>query len=134
MSVERNTIIQLMLKRGLFEGASADDHGQLVDHGSQETIASETLLIEQGKIGEAVWILLSGTVRIVENGKEKHQLDSQGTILGEISAVSLTAATATVQARDEVKALRISHQDFHKALTSNAKLANLVLRSMSKYL
>jgi len=123
-----------MIQRGLFEGASADELAQLVDHGTQETIVSETLLIEQGKIGEAVWILLGGTVRIVENGKEKHQLDSPGTILGEISAVSLTAATATVQAHGEAEALKISHQDFHKALTSNAKLAKSVLRSMSKYL
>ena len=123
-----------MTERSLFEGASAEVLGQLVDHGQQASIESDVLLIEQHKIGEAVWVLLDGTVRIIENGKEKHQLNAPGTLLGEISAVSLTAATATVQAHGQVQALRISHQDFHKALSANEELANSVLRSMSKYL
>lgn len=132
--MEQETILQLLTERGLFEGASTDMLSQLVSHGHEVEIAPEALLIEQGKIGEAVWILLSGTVRIIVDGKESHHLNAPATLLGEISAVSQTPATATVQAHDKVLALRITHQDFHKALNGSKELANLVLRSLSKYL
>ncbi len=132
--MDRQVIIDLMADRQLFAGASPELLGYLVDHGSVETIEVDTLMIEQGKLGEAVWVLLSGSVAIIVDGDMSHSLDSPGTILGEISAVSHTAATATVLALEEISALKIPHQDFHQALTQSEDLAQSVLRSLAKYL
>ena len=132
--MERDKIIELMAGRRLFEGASPDVMGDLVDHGKVVQIEYGYRMIEQGKIGEAVWVLLNGKVNIYVNESESHELDSPGTILGEISAVSHTAATASVTAATDLSALRITHHDFHKALASSQKLASSVLRSMAKYL
>ncbi|MDF1812178.1 MAG: cyclic nucleotide-binding domain-containing protein [Verrucomicrobiales bacterium] len=132
--MEKEQIIAVMSGRRLFEGASPQDLGDLVDHGEVVSIKKGDHMIEQGKIGEAVWVLLDGKVSVIENESEPQELDSPGTILGEISAISHTAATATVRAASDLSALRIPHRNFHTALTSSQKLASSVLRSMSKYL
>ncbi|MDF1754737.1 MAG: cyclic nucleotide-binding domain-containing protein [Verrucomicrobiales bacterium] len=132
--MDQPEIIQLMTAKHLFEGASPEELGSLVDHGEVLAVPDGELLIEQGKIGEAVWILLDGVVTIFVDGAESHQLDTPGTILGEISAVSRIASTASVKATGEVSALRISHESLHLALSSSQKLAESVLRSMTKYL
>ncbi len=124
-----------MLGKPMFQGATPEVLGDFVDHGEVVKIEEGVNLIEQGKIGEAVWMLLDGKVRIIVNGVVSHDLDTPGTIVGEISAVSHTAATATVVAMDgPVSALRISHQQFHKALAVSQVLASSVLRSLAKYL
>lgn len=132
--MERDAIIDLMVSRNLFDGANADIIGKLVDHAEVVTTAAGERLIEQGKISEAVWILLEGEVLIIVNDEPSHQLNTPGTILGEISAVSRLAATATVKAVSNLTALCISHSAFHKALSDSDHLASSVLRSMSKYL
>lgn len=132
--LKRETIIDLMAKRSLFEGATPEILGSLVDLGEIKTLPKNTLMIEQGKIGEAVWVLLEGTVDVEVNQVKSHSLDIPGTILGEISAVSHIPATATVRTASELEALCISHQDFHQALAASESLASSVLRSLAKYL
>jgi NTE family protein len=133
--MDRERMIDLMVGKPMFHGASEKVLGDFVDHGEVIRIKDGEIMIEQGRIGEAVWMLLDGKVSIIVDGTVSHDLDAPGTILGEISAVSHTAATATVMARDgEVAALRISHQQFHKALATSPGLAASVLRSLAKYL
>jgi len=133
--MDREGIIGLMAGNPLFQGATAEVLGDFVDHGEVVRIEDGVILIEQGKIGEAVWMLLEGKVRIIVDGVVSHDLGAPGTILGEISAISHTAATATVVTLEgAVSALRISHQQFHKALASSQGLASSVLRSLAKYL
>lgn len=131
--MERDEVIELISIRKLFDGASPEELGKFVDVSHEVSIEKDSLMIEEGKMGEAVWILIDGSVAILVDGEER-LLDEPGTIFGEISAVSQTAATATVRAATEVKARKIPHQDFHRALTSSQELAASVLRSMSKYL
>ena len=130
----RDEIIVLLSGSSLFEGASPELLGDLVDQGEVISMERGRDLIIQGKNTEAVWVLLSGSVVIFVDEEAQRKLDEAGTILGEISAVSHTPATATVQAATELSALRIPQQGFHKALSSSEELATSVLRSLAKYL
>lgn len=127
-------IVDLMAKTHLFEGVPLEVLTRLVDHGRISTVSGGEVMIQHGKIGQAVIVLLNGTVSVLVDDEESHQMNKPGTILGEISAVSHTPATATVRAATDVQVLEISHQDFHKVLTSSETLASSVLRSLSKYL
>ena len=132
--MDRDEIIALMAGRRLFEGASPELLGELVDQGEFISFKNGDNLISQGEIGEAIWVLLSGSVVIYIDEVAQQRIDDCGAILGEISAVSHTSATATVKAATDVSALSIPHQSFHKALASSEKLATSVLRSLAKYL
>jgi len=132
--MDREGIVQLLKERGNFEGVPATALASLVGHGEPAGYPPGAHLTEQGKLGDALWILLSGRVGIEVDGLENSQIDAPGTLLGEISAVSRTPATATVVALTEVSALRISHQDLHRVLSSSRQLASALLRSLAKYL
>ncbi len=130
----REAIISLMREKlGLAPG-EMDALARLVESGEIRTLAAGESLIEEGQTGQALWFLLEGEVGILVGGREVKVTGEAGTILGEISAVSQMPATATVRAISDLSALRISHRDFHRALSGSEALAQSVLRSLAKYL
>lgn len=91
-------------------------------------------LIAQGASGESVWVLLEGELEVLVNGEVANCIDQRGEVLGQISAVSRTPATATVVALTAGRALRIPHDRLHEAMLAHPELAASMLRSMGKYL
>jgi len=91
-------------------------------------------LIAQGASGESLWILLEGELEVLVGGQVANRIDRRGEVLGQISAVSQTPATATVIALTAGSALRIPHDKLHEAMLAHPELAASMLRSMAQYL
>ena len=91
--MERDQLITLLKKNAVFGAAPADAIDNLVDVGELRSIEAGTALIHQGATGESIWMLLSGTLEVVENEQIVRTIDTSGEVFGEISAVSLTPAT-----------------------------------------
>lgn len=132
--MNREEHIALLGRNEAFAAASESTLAGLVDAGEIRHIEAGTELTRQGEAGESLWMLLEGEMEILVDGKCVNRLSSPGELLGEISAVSLTPATATVRSAGPVSVLRIPHGPLHRAMESAPELAASVLRSMAKYL
>jgi len=132
--MDREELIALLGRNEAFASAPGSTLAGLVDAGEIRSVDAGTELTRQGEAGESLWMLLEGEMEILVDGACVNRLSSPGEVLGEISAVSLTPATATVRSVGTASVLRIPHGPLHRVVESSPELAASVLRSMTKYL
>jgi putative ABC transport system ATP-binding protein len=111
------------------------NHLKLLAFSSQRiTFAPKHELIRQGQPGEAAFVILEGEVDIFlgEDGREAViAKKGKDTLLGELSLLSGTTATATVRAATEVTALKIKKEVFLELIEGDAVVAAHVARVIS---
>lgn len=116
-----------------FVGVSESALLALIAAGAISEMASASVLIRQGDPGRGIWILIDGTLEILVDGDLVNQIDRAGEVIGQISAVSLLHATATVRAAEPTRCLYVPHEALHRLLARHSELAQAILRSMVKY-
>ncbi len=132
--MDREKLITLLRSSDAFASAPKEALDRLVEAGEIRSIANDEILLHQGSTGEAIWLLLEGEFDIIVDGENVSTLHKEGTVLGEISAISQTPATATVTSRSAGSALCIPHQALHQVTRDEPEFAATMLRSMAKYL
>ena len=123
--MERDQLINLLKKNEAFGAAPTDAIENLVDAGEIRSIEAGTALLHQGA---------TGTLEVLVNNQIVKTIHTPGEVFGEISAVSLTPATATVQTADHCSTFCIPHGELHRVMKTSPDLAAAMLRSMAKYL
>jgi CRP-like cAMP-binding protein/predicted MFS family arabinose efflux permease len=81
----------------------------------EDSVPEGEVIIYQGEIGARFYILRSGAVRVLVDGREVSRLRS-GDWFGEVALLSDIPRTATVQATEASVLLSLSEDDFHLAL------------------
>jgi len=132
---ECSELNQLLQTSEGFAGATFEDIANLIDGLEPCKIEEGVDVVREGEPGKYVWVLIRGELGVyAENGDEINRISNSGDVFGEISAVSLSGATATVRSLTEVEALAIPHQRLHHIMAHSPSLAASLLRSMAKYL
>ncbi|MDF1852517.1 MAG: cyclic nucleotide-binding domain-containing protein [Verrucomicrobiales bacterium] len=132
--MEQEQLISLLRGAEAFAAAPEEALAQLVASGEIRSIAKDEVLLHQGSTGESIWLILEGELDIIVDEKVVNHLNRSGEVLGEISAISQTPATATVTSRSQGSALCIPHQALHQVIRDEPEFAATMLRSMAKYL
>lgn len=132
--MDKAELVSLLGQQEAFDMAPPEALDSLVEAANLETLADASPMIQQGKTGESIWMLLEGELDVLVDGDHVNHIAEKGEVVGEISAVSQTAATATVQSKGEVTALRIPQESLHEVMSTSPQLAASMLRSMAKYL
>lgn len=104
----------------LFRGIGELDLRVLVARAAVEELPSGADLIVEGERGEALFVVLSGAVRVhVGKGESARALDDlgPGACIGEMSLVTQDPASATVTALTDCRVLRIERHAFERALS-----------------
>lgn len=101
--------------------------------GRREQLAEGTVLIQEGNPVDAVYIVLTGLLKVsIEGlaGKEIAHLGS-GEVVGEISFVDTRPPSATVTAVEETLVLSIPRQRLSKKLAEDAEFASRFYRAIA---
>jgi CRP-like cAMP-binding protein len=106
----------------------------LIHSGEMHDLDAGEELIRQGESGQRIWVLIEGELEALVDGEIVNRVTRAGEVVGQISAVSFTPATATVRMADAGKCLAVSHGDLHGVMEKYPDLAEAFLRSMAKYL
>ena len=93
-----------------------------------------TEIVRQGEASQQLWILIEGAFEILIDGEIVNRVSRPGEVVGQISAVSLVPATATVRVSAPSKCLAVPHGTLHGFFGAHPDLAEALLRSMAKYL
>ncbi len=106
----------------------------LIQSGERRVTDPGEELIRQGESGQRIWVLIAGELEALVDGEVVNRLSATGEVVGQISAVSFTPATATVRMAGPGECLVVSHGALHAVMEKYPDLAEAFLRSMAKYL
>jgi CRP-like cAMP-binding protein len=114
-----------------------EQRGRLLALAEERTVEPGTLIIEEGQRTPGIVLVLSGTVGIEKDhlGGRVPLDDLTGTqLVGEISFLLDSPATAHVIARDEVRISVIDHASLNRLTGEDPALASALFRSFAESL
>jgi CRP-like cAMP-binding protein len=137
-------IIALLRENDTFASAPDDRLAELASGFSERQVPQNEVLIEQGTHGGILYVIVEGEFGVFVRGREDAPgTDPAGTrvavlhrahIVGEIGAVSGIPATATVCALADGLVLELEEKLFQELMYHSPKLAESVLRSLTRYI
>jgi serine phosphatase RsbU (regulator of sigma subunit) len=119
-----------------FASLPSDEIEYLARSLSPRAIPEQTLLLQEGGMGDRMYILLEGQVEIIKAlGTDSERLlavEGAGSVIGEMSLFSGHGRhTASVRARTPLRVLEISRAEFDALLSRQPALAQAMARTLS---
>lgn len=118
----------------LFSGLSPAQLKLLAFTGSVLRFEPGETLMRKGERADSAYVVLEGTVEVVgetRSGEFVIAVQGRNAIVGEMGVISDAPRSATVRAREPVRALRISGDVFLRLACENPQRALFVMRQLS---
>ena len=118
----------------LFANLSPADLKQVAAIAQEETFADGTDLMRQGEVGDVMFILVTGEVRILstEGGKEVEIARRKaGDFVGEMAIISREPRSATLTAIGNVRTLCLDQKSFEALLRDRPDVSLAVIQVLS---
>ena len=94
-----------------FKGCTRSQLKQVARLAERVQVGEGEVLAREGRIGREFFLVLSGTVRVTQAGREVNEL-GPGSFFGELAAINPGIRNATVTAVSEVEVLIIGPREF----------------------
>ena len=136
-SDDEGAVLDSMLSNPFFSHLDPAMVAELAKRSEMRDFAPGADLLREGETGNAAYVVHAGTVtvsvRVQDNAVEVAELGT-GAFLGEISLLCEVPHSATVTAKTDVLALRISRQSFWDVLSANVEVLLSVIRMLGRRL
>lgn len=109
----------------LFHGLEPRAVARIFALGITKEVSEGTVIFEKGAPGDSLYVIVSGCVRIIDNGKEIAIL-STGDTFGEMSVVTGEPRSATAIAAQTTSLLILSETQFQKLMTKQVSIRLLL--------
>lgn len=112
---------------------SDDDVDWIIQTARWEEVVANTILIEEGKPIDALYILLNGTLTVSVSAIDGKQIAtlSSGEVVGEMSFIDFRPPSATVRAVEDSLVLSISRTELAEKLQYDIGFASRFYRSLA---
>jgi CRP-like cAMP-binding protein len=114
----------------LFAGCSAEIVERLADASGELSFAHGQVVVQQGQVGNGLYIVVSGEVRIVAADEELARL-GPGETIGELSVIDQQPRVASAVAAGETVCLALASWDLIAMLDQDPSLAMNLLRELA---
>ena len=122
-------------KLTFFKGLCEEDLGKIACQCREESFAPGDAIFTEGDPADKLYIILEGTVEVWKDyaaaQRDLLALHGPGHLFGEMALIDDLPRSATVIARDPVRALSIGRGDFHRIISENSSVALSMMRSVS---
>jgi len=125
--------LDLISRTPLFLPLSLDELRRLFEIARLERRVAGCVIIEANAIGEALYIVREGTVRVLRDGEVLGELQP-GELFGEMSLVDDLFTSASVEADGEVELIVLPRAPFEALLAAYPAMAVKVYRSFCRTL
>ena len=133
MSTEKNlTIIEkvIFLKSvDIFEHATVEQLGRIAELTEEVHFEPGETIFQEGELGDAFYLLLSGRVFIEKNGSTLRELKEKEAF-GTLEVLDFHPRAVTAKAVDQVRALKLNGQEFHDLLSLDIEMVEAVFRML----
>jgi phosphoserine phosphatase RsbU/P len=133
---DKAAIVELMRTHPSFAHLPPSAVAGLIERSALAHFAADELLIRQGDMSDAAFLLLGGEVEIlVETHYGPVHLARRGcnTLLGELGAFARLPRTATVRALEPVQALRIERNELLQVGRANPDLLLAIIQQLGEH-
>jgi CRP-like cAMP-binding protein len=117
----------------VFGGMAAENLSRLAAIAVESTWPSGSVVFREGDAGDALYVVLSGSVCIVKDGVEIATLH-KGACFGEMAVLDGAPRSADASVSDEAVLLRISSEEFYEALAEDPRLIQNVIAVLTRRL
>ncbi len=117
---------ELLYGMPFFSGMDRSQLKLLAFASEQHDFSPGSDIIRQGEIGDTAYVILGGSVDIVvdtTHGPTTVATVGRGSLIGELALLCDTPRTATVRAKDQVQAMKITKELFFELIQENAVVA-----------
>ncbi len=115
-------ILNILKKIPLLQGLTEQQHMSIVDHIKMEYFPVAYMIFEKGAQGNALYLIKSGQVKIVDEGKELAVL-GEGDFFGEISLLESAARMANAITLSDCEIFVLQSEDFQLLLEKEPEIA-----------
>ena len=127
----------LLLKRvPMFKGLDESDLQSIAEHTSTHTYPRNTILMHEGELPDAMYVVIDGRVKIYVSDAEGRELVldnlSPGEFFGELALIDGSPRSATVVTTTETTISRILKTDFDRCIEASPRIAINLLKTLSK--
>ena len=133
MSTEKNlTIIEkvIFLKSvDIFEHATVEQLGRIAELTEEVHFEPGETIFQEGELGDAFYLLLSGRVFIEKNGNTLREI-MEKEAFGTLEVLDFHPRAVTARAVDQVRALKLNGQEFHDLLSLDIEMVEAVFRML----
>jgi len=117
----------------VFGGIAAENLSRLASIAVESSWSSGSVVFREGDAGDALYLVLSGSVRIVKEGIEIAIL-RKGSCFGEMAVLDGAPRSADASVSEEAVLLRISSEEFYEALAEDPRLMQNVIAVLTRRL
>ena len=93
------------------------------------------IIISQGSVGDALYVVIGGRVRVYVSDKDGKEmvlaLEGPSAVCGEIAVLDGAVRSASIAAMEQTELLKISADDFFALLERNTELNRSVIQSLA---
>jgi CRP/FNR family transcriptional regulator, cyclic AMP receptor protein len=126
------TIIEkvLFLKSvDIFEHATVEQLGRIAGLTEEVHFEPGETIFNEGDLGDAFYVLLSGRVSIEKNGNTLREIKEKEAF-GTLEMLDFHPRAVTAKAVDRVRALKLNGQEFHDLLSLDMEMVEAVFRML----
>lgn len=114
----------------LFRGCTSEVIDQLADATAEFEFAPDAAIVQQGQVGNGLYIVVSGGARIVAGSDELARLGA-GDFFGELSVIDQQPRAATAFALGQTTCLALASWDLVSVLERDPRLAMNLLKELA---
>ena len=117
----------------VFEHVSGEDLAALARVAEVETYGPGEAIFREGEMGDALFVIVRGRVRIESGGQLLATLDG-GESCGETAVLDEVPRNASAIAAEPAEVLRIGSEEFYEILHEQVEIAEGVIRMLTRRL
>jgi putative oxidoreductase len=120
------------------KGAAAAAGLKLCQLGQEVNVPAGTRIVSQGEIPEYFYVIQSGRVRVFRETEERIRTEltelAAGSYFGEVALITGRPRTASVEAAEDSRLIKVSKEEFDRLLDQNPNLARHIIQQLSDWL
>ncbi|HEY5920797.1 MAG TPA: cyclic nucleotide-binding domain-containing protein [Kofleriaceae bacterium] len=130
------TIEKMMLIRQvpIFAELDAEDLEELASIVEERRIAADKDLFREGDVGDAVYLIIKGRVRVFVGGGERPEKTinelGPGACIGEMAVLDASPRSATVRALEATRALRVPGEGFKRVMSERSEMSEAIVAEL----
>lgn len=125
--------ISFLKKVNLFADLPADYLASIVPLLKEKTFYKDEILFSQGEIGDAFYLIKTGSISVLANNIEVAVL-GPGEGIGEMALIEGETRSATALLKEDSQLFKLSSNDFNKLLNSYSSITISLLKTLSQRL
>jgi CRP-like cAMP-binding protein len=119
----------------IFSGLEAEDLEELSSIVEERRINAGKDLFREGDVGDAVYLIIKGTVRVFTGGIEgrPERILSElgpGACIGEMAVLDAAPRSATVRALERLRTLRVPGEGFKRVMSERPEMSEAIIADL----